>query len=154
MVELHNLSDNKGARKNRIRVGRGIGCGKGKTCGRGVKGQKSRSGVAIKGFEGGQMPIFKRLPKRGFTNIHRTEYYVVNLNDLSQAIAAKKLKSGDVVDVQKLVQAGIIRDAQKSVKLLGNGELKEKLTIQVDKASKSASEAVSAAGGTLEVQSQ
>ncbi len=154
MVQLNALSDNEGAKKNRIRVGRGIGSGKGKTCGRGVKGQKSRSGVAIKGFEGGQMPIFRRLPKRGFVNIHRTEYQVVNLDEIESAIEAKKLKKTGTIDAASLVEAGLVRNTKEPIKLLGSGELKSKVKIAVDKASKSAAAAVEKAGGSLELNAQ
>ncbi len=151
MVALNELQDNQGARHNRTRVGRGIGSGKGKTCGRGVKGQKSRSGVAIKGFEGGQMPIFRRLPKRGFTNIHRQEIQTINLRDLQRAVDAGKLKAGSKVTAEELASCGLVRKADVPVKLLGQGELKAKLTLIVDKASKSAAEALAKAGGSLEL---
>lgn len=154
MVELKTLSDNEGARKERKRVGRGIGSGKGKTCGRGMKGQKSRSGVAIKGFEGGQMPIFRRLPKRGFTNIHRVEYQVVNLSDIDRAIEGKRLVKTDAINIASLAEAGLVRTIKQPVKLLGNGELKTKVNIVVDKASRSAVAAVKKAGGSLELNQQ
>jgi large subunit ribosomal protein L15 len=151
MVTLNQLSDNEGARKNRMRVGRGIGSGKGKTCGRGVKGQKSRTGVAIKGFEGGQMPIFRRLPKRGFTNIHAQEYAIVNLRDLQAAVDAKKIEKGDEVSPEILAKVGLIRSTSLPVKLLGAGELKVALILTVSRASKSAVDAVAKAGGKLTV---
>ncbi|MAR56084.1 MAG: 50S ribosomal protein L15 [Rickettsiales bacterium] len=151
-MELKDIQDNNGARKSRMRVGRGIGSGKGKTCGRGHKGQTSRSGVAIKGFEGGQMPIYRRLPKRGFTNLFRTDYQVVNLQAVAQAVSDKKLKAG-AIDRAALVEAGLVRDNAQPVKLLGNlGETKlDKLSITVDKASKSAVEQVEKAGGSVTV---
>ena len=148
-MELNQLADNKGARKSRMRVGRGIGSGKGKTCGRGHKGQTSRSGVAIKGFEGGQMPIHRRLPKRGFTNIHRVELETVNLSELQRAIDAKKIDTKKPVTAKELVAAGIARENPHGVKLLGNGELKTKVDLEVAKASKSALEKVEKAGGKV-----
>ncbi len=148
-MKLNELKDNEGARHNRIRVGRGIGCTKGKTCGRGVKGQKSRTGVAIKGFEGGQMPIHRRLPKRGFKNPSRVEYAVVNLRDLQRAVDAKKLDAKKDVTVEALQRAGLISASDKRVKLLGAGELSAKLSITVEKASKSAVAAVEKAGGSV-----
>jgi large subunit ribosomal protein L15 len=151
MVTLNDLADNEGARKNGMRVGRGIGSGKGKTCGRGVKGQKARTGVAIKGFEGGQMPIFRRLPKRGFHNIHGQDYALVNLRDLQAAVDAKKLSKGAEVSAETLVELGIIRSTALPVKLLGTGELKTALTLTVSRASKTAAEAVAKAGGKLTI---
>lgn len=150
-MELNQIADNKGARKARIRVGRGVGSGKGKTCGRGVKGQTSRSGVAINGFEGGQMPIHRRLPKRGFKNIGRTVLDVVNLSDLQTAVDAKKLDAAKPVDAAALVAAGLVRKAHEGIKLLGNGELKAKLTLTVCKASASAVTKVEKAGGKVTV---
>lgn len=150
-MQLNEIADNQGARKNRIRVGRGIGSGKGKTCGRGMKGQKSRSGVAIKGFEGGQMPIHRRLPKRGFNNYTRVEYATVNLAELQRAVDAKKLDAKKAVGREELVAAGIIRSSDDKIKLLGNGELKAKVNISVCKASKAAAEAVEKAGGSVTV---
>lgn len=149
MITLDSLSDNKGARKNRIRVGRGIGSGKGKTCGRGVKGQKSRSGVAIKGFEGGQMPIFRRLPKRGFQNINRIEYQVVNLYQIDAAIKNNILESE--VNAQTLHVAGLIRNAEAPVKLLGDGNLSSGISIIVNKASSAAQSKVAEAGGSVQI---
>ena len=134
-MELNQLADNQGARKSRIRVGRGVGSGKGKTCGRGVKGQTSRSGVAINGFEGGQMPIHRRLPKRGFTNIHRTTYSTVNVGDLQAFVDSKKLDASKPIAIADLVACGLVRRDIQGIKLLGNGELKAKLTIEVVKAS-------------------
>lgn len=149
-MKLNELSDNPGARRSRTRVGRGIGSGKGKTGGRGVKGQKSRSGVAIKGFEGGQMPIYRRMPKRGFTNPFRKEFAVVNLGRLQQAIDEKRLDATKTIDTAALMAAGLVgRRVGDGVRLLANGELKTKVTIDVAGASKAAVEAVEKAGGTV-----
>jgi large subunit ribosomal protein L15 len=149
-MKLNELSDNPGARKNRTRVGRGIGSGKGKTGGRGVKGQKSRSGVAIKGFEGGQMPIYRRMPKRGFTNMFRKEFAVVNVGRLQQAIDDKRLDAKKTIDTAALMAAGLVgRRVGDGVRLLANGELKTKVTIDVAGASKAAVEAVEKAGGKV-----
>lgn len=148
-MELNQLSNNEGATSNRIRVGRGIGSGKGKTCGRGHKGQKSRSGVSIRWFEGGQMPIYRRLPKRGFNNPTRKEYAVINLSDLQTLVDAKKLDAKKPVDMVALVAAGVNMKAFDGVKLLSNGELKTKLELTLHKASKSAIAAVEKAGGSV-----
>lgn len=151
-MKLNELSDNEGAVKSRTRVGRGIGSGKGKTGGRGVKGQKSRSGVSIKGFEGGQMPLYRRLPKRGFTNaLFRKEYATVNLGRLQQAVDAKKLDASKPVDAAALIAAGVIGKELDGVKILGQGELSASLTIQAAKASKAAVAAVEKAGGKVEL---
>jgi large subunit ribosomal protein L15 len=150
-MKLNQLSDNPGARKNRIRVGRGIGSGKGKTGGRGGKGQTARTGVAIKGFEGGQMPLHRRLPKRGFKNIFRQEHAVVNLGRLQQAIEAGRLDPKATVGREALKAAGLLNKVGAGVKLLAKGELKQPLTIEVDRASKSAVEAVEKAGGKVVV---
>lgn len=149
-MKLNQLSDNPGARHAPKRVGRGIGSGTGKTSGRGVKGQKSRSGVAINGYEGGQMPIHRRLPKRGFTNaVHRTTYDVVNLGRLQQAVDAGRLKADAAVDADALVAAGLLRRKRNPIRILGKGELSAKLTIHAAAASKSAIAAVEKAGGSL-----
>ncbi|MCK5621253.1 MAG: 50S ribosomal protein L15 [Alphaproteobacteria bacterium] len=149
-MKLNELSDNPGARKSRTRVGRGIGSGKGKTGGRGVKGQKSRSGVSIKGFEGGQMPIYRRMPKRGFTNLFRKEFAVVNLGRLQQAIDDKRLDAKKTIDTAALMAAGLVgRRVGDGVRLLANGELKTKITIDLAGASKAAVEAVEKAGGKV-----
>lgn len=149
-MKLNELSDNPGARKDRTRVGRGIGSGKGKTAGRGVKGQKSRSGVAIKGFEGGQMPVYRRMPKRGFTNLFRKEFAVVNLGRLQQAIDDKRIDEKKTIDTAALMAAGLVgRRVGDGVRLLANGELKTKVTVEVAGASKSAVEAVEKAGGKV-----
>jgi len=150
-MKLSDLRDNAGARKPRRRVGRGIGSGKGKTAGRGGKGQTARSGVAIKGFEGGQMPLHRRLPKRGFTNIFRKRFNELNLARVQQAIDAGKLDAAALVDVEALVAAGVLRRAKDGVRLLGGGELKTKVNITVAGASKSAIAAVEGAGGSITV---
>ena len=148
-MKLNEIRDNEGAHKKRMRVGRGPGSGKGKTSGRGVKGQKSRSGVAIAGFEGGQMPLHMRMPKRGFNNIFRKEFAEVNFWRIEQAIAAGKLDAGKPIDADALLKAGVIRKARDGVKLLGKGELKSKLNITVYHASAAARAAVAKAGGKL-----
>ncbi|GJD58606.1 50S ribosomal protein L15 [Methylobacterium dankookense] len=150
-MKLNEIRDNDGATKNRMRVGRGIGSGKGKTAGRGVKGQKARTGVSIKGFEGGQMPLHRRLPKRGFNNIHAADLNEVNLGRVQQAVDAGKLDASAPVTVEALVAAGILSRPRDGVKLLGVGELTAKLTFEVTRASKSAVEAVEKAGGTVNV---
>ena len=150
-MKLSDIADNAGSRKKRMRVGRGIGSGKGKTAGRGGKGQTARSGVRIKGFEGGQMPLHRRLPKRGFNNIFRLEFAEVNLDRIQQAIEAKHLDAKDTVNAEKLVKARVIRRAKDGVRLLGRGEIKTKLNIEVHGASKSAIAAVEKAGGTVKI---
>ena len=150
-MKLSEIADNTGSRKKRIRVGRGIGSGKGKTSGRGGKGQTARSGVRIKGFEGGQMPLHRRLPKRGFNNVFRVEYAEVNLDRLQQAIDAKQLDTGSVINADALVKAGVLRRAKGGVRLLGRGEIKAKINVEVHGASKSAIEAVEKAGGSVKV---
>src|SRR5919198_2905406 len=131
IMKLNQLSDNPGARKSRIRVGRGIGSGKGKTAGRGGKGQTARTGVAIKGFEGGQMPLHRRLPKRGFNNIFRLDLVEVNLGRLQAAIEAKRLDASQTVNGAAMIAAGLVSRVRDGVRLLGKGELKTKLTIEV-----------------------
>jgi large subunit ribosomal protein L15 len=148
-MKLNEIRDNEGATKKRMRVGRGIGSGKGKTGGRGVKGQKARTGVSIKGFEGGQMPLHRRLPKRGFNNIHAHDLNEVNLGRVQAAVDAGKLDASAPVTVDALVKAGIIARARDGVKLLGVGELTAKLSFEVTRASKSAVEAVEKAGGSV-----
>jgi len=150
-MKLTELADNPGARKARRRIGRGIGSGKGKTGGRGVKGQKARSGVAIKGFEGGQMPLHRRLPKRGFNNIFRKRFNEVNLGRVQQAIDAGRLDPAAQVDVAALVGAGVLRRARDGVRLLAGGELRAKIAFAVAGASKSAVTAVEKAGGSVTV---
>jgi large subunit ribosomal protein L15 len=149
-MKLNEIRDNPGAHYRAKRVGRGIGSGKGKTSGRGGKGQTARSGVAINGFEGGQTPLHRRLPKRGFNNkIFQKDYKVVNLGRLQQAVDAGKLSADGAVDAKTLVAAGILRRAGDGVRLLAKGELKAALTIEVSGASKAAIAAVEAAGGRV-----
>jgi large subunit ribosomal protein L15 len=150
-MKLNEISDKDGATKSRKRVGRGIGSGSGKTGGRGVKGQKSRSGVAINGFEGGQMPLYRRLPKRGFRNPSAREYNEVSLGRIQAAIDAGKLDAKETVTAESLIKAGVIRRAKDGVRLLGGGELKAKVSFDIAGASKSAAEAVEKAGGSLKV---
>ena len=151
-MKLNELHDNPGARKPRTRVGRGIGSGKGKTGGRGVKGQTSRTGVSINGFEGGQMPLHRRIPKRGFTNHMRMDYVVVNLGDVQKAIDANKLDAGAVIDAAALVKSGLLRRSRDGVRLLAKGEFgAKKLRFSVIGASAAAIAAVEKAGGTVEL---
>lgn len=150
-MKLNEISDNVGATKARKRVGRGIGSGIGKTGGRGVKGQKSRSGVAIKGYEGGQMPIYMRLPKRGFNVPNPKDLNIVSLGRVQQAIDAKKLDAGKTVDAAALIEAGVIRRAKDGVRLLADGELKAAVTFELTGASKSAVAAVEKAGGKVTI---
>ena len=150
-MKLNDLSDNQGASKARKRIGRGIGSGKGKTAGQGHKGQKARSGVAIKGFEGGQMPLHRRLPKRGFNNIFAKSYKVVNTGRLQDAIDAGRLDAGKPVDAAALREAGLVKTAPDGIRLLAKGELKAKINITVAGASKAAVEAVEKAGGSVTV---
>ncbi len=148
-MKLNELSDNSGARHARKRVGRGTGSGTGKTAAKGQKGQKSRSGVAIKGFEGGQMPLHRRLPKRGFKNIFRKKYRVVNLGRLQTAIDAKKLDAGQTITAATLKDAGVITKISDGIRLLAKGDLNTKITIEAAGASKAAVAAVEKAGGTI-----
>ncbi|MFC3725403.1 50S ribosomal protein L15 [Neoaquamicrobium sediminum] len=150
-MKLNELRDRDGATKSRKRVGRGIGSGSGKTGGRGVKGQKSRSGVSINGFEGGQMPLYRRLPKRGFKNIFGKDYNEVSLGRIQAAIDAKKLDAKETVTVEALVKAGVIRRAKDGVRLLGGGELKTKVNFDIAGASKPALEQVEKAGGSVKL---
>jgi large subunit ribosomal protein L15 len=150
-MKLNELADNAGARKARKRVGRGPGSGTGKTGGRGVKGQKSRSGVAIKGYEGGQMPIYRRVPKRGFTNIFRPDYVEVTTGRLQRAIDSGKLDAGAAITGDALVAAGVIKRARGGIRLLVNGDLNAKVTITVAGASKGAVAMVEKNGGTVTV---
>ena len=150
-MKLNQIADRAGAHKKRVRIGRGIGSGKGKTAGRGGKGQTARSGVRIKGFEGGQMPLHRRLPKRGFNNIFRLEFAEVNLDRLQQALDAKLLDAKDTINAESLVKARVIRRAKDGVRLLGRGELKAKLNVEVHGASKSAIAAVEKAGGAVKI---
>jgi large subunit ribosomal protein L15 len=150
-MKLNDLRDNQGARKSRMRVGRGIGSGKGKTSGRGQKGQKSRSGVSVYGFEGGQMPLHMRLPKRGFNNIFARDYAEVNIGAVQKAIDAGKLDAKGTLDHEALKGAGLARGGRDGVRLLGKGELKTKLAVRVAGISKGAREAVEKAGGSVEI---
>jgi large subunit ribosomal protein L15 len=150
-MKLSEISDRPGSRKTRRRIGRGIGSGRGKTGGRGGKGQTARTGVAIKGFEGGQMPLHRRLPKRGFKKPFRKDYNEINIGAIQQAIDAGKLEAGATVNIEALVKAGILRRARDGVRLLGQGELKAKVAFAVAGASKSAKEAVEKAGGSIEI---
>ncbi len=148
-MKLNELSDNDGARKLRTRVGRGIGSGKGKTSAKGQKGQKSRSGVAIKGFEGGQMPLYRRLPKRGFKNIFRRAYAEINVGRLQKAIDAGKIDAGQTLTTVELRAAGLIGHPRDGVRLLAQGDLTSAITIEVAGASKKAVELVEKAGGKV-----
>lgn len=148
-MRLNDISDNPGARTPRKRVGRGIGSGTGKTAARGHKGQKSRSGVSLLGFEGGQMPLYRRLPKGGFKNPFRKNYRVVNLARLQQAVDAGKLDAGKPVTEQALVEAGVIKTLRDGVRVLAKGELNAKLNLEVSGASKAAIEAIEKAGGSV-----
>ncbi|THF52231.1 50S ribosomal protein L15 [Allorhizobium terrae] len=150
-MKLNEIKDNEGSTKNRIRVGRGIGSGKGKTGGRGVKGQKARSGVAVNGFEGGQMPIYRRLPKRGFNNIFASEFTTVSVGRLQQAIDAGKLDATATVDAAALKAAGVIRRIKDGVRILADGELTAKVTLEVAGASKPAVEKIEKAGGSIKL---
>ena len=151
-MKLNELQDNPGAKHRKMRVGRGIGSGKGKTSGRGGKGQTARTGVRINGFEGGQTPIHRRLPKRGFNNYHRHEYETVNLGAIQKAVDAGTLDSAKPVDLAALQKAGLVRKAGTEIKLLAKGVLKAKITLKVNSASASAKEAVEKAGGKLEIE--
>src|SRR5690606_8211801 len=148
-MKLNEIRDNEGAARKRMRVGRGPGSGKGKTAGRGVKGQKSRSGVSLIGFEGGQMPLYMRMPKRGFNNPGALKLAEVNLWRLQEAVDAKKLDPKKAVDAEALVAAGVIRRARDGVRVLGTGELKAKLNLTVWSASSGAIKAIEAAGGSV-----
>ncbi|MFK7941243.1 MAG: 50S ribosomal protein L15 [Roseovarius sp.] len=150
-MKLHELRDNDGATKKRTRVGRGPGSGKGKTGGRGIKGQKSRSGVAINGYEGGQMPLYQRLPKRGFNKPNRKKFAVVNLGLIQKFIDAKKLDAKAAITEDALLESGLIRRKLDGVRVLAKGEVTSKLKLEVTGASKSAVDAVEKAGGSLTV---
>lgn len=150
-MKLTDIRDNAGARKGRVRVGRGIGSGKGKTAARGQKGQKSRSGVAIKGFEGGQMPLHMRLPKRGFNNPFGKDFAEVNIGMIQKFIDAKKLDAKKDIDEAALRAAGLVRGGKDGVRLLGKGEISAKVKIAVSGATKGAIAAVEKAGGSVEV---
>ncbi|WP_378951730.1 50S ribosomal protein L15 [Mesorhizobium sp. ANAO-SY3R2] len=150
-MKLNELRDNAGSTHAKKRLGRGIGSGSGKTGGRGVKGQKARSGVAINGFEGGQMPLYRRLPKRGFTNIFAKSYNTVSLARIQVAIDAKKLDAKETVTAEALVKAGVIRRVKDGVRILGDGELKAKVAFDVAGASKPAIEKIEKAGGSVKL---
>ena len=152
-MKLHELRDNDGATKRKKRVGRGPGSGMGKTAGRGIKGQKSRSGVAINGYEGGQMPLYQRLPKRGFNKPNRKKFAVVNLGLIQKFVDAKKIDAGQTITEDTLVESGLVRRKLDGIRVLAKGELSSKLTLNVTGASKSAVEAVEKAGGSLNVAS-
>jgi large subunit ribosomal protein L15 len=150
-MKLNEIADNPGARKTRMRIGRGIGSGKGKTGGRGGKGQTARAGVAIKGFEGGQMPLHRRLPKRGFNNIFALDLNEVNIGRVQAAVDKGTLAPDAIVNVEALVNAGVLRRARDGVRLLGDGELKAALQFEVHGASKSAVAAVEKSGGSVKI---
>jgi large subunit ribosomal protein L15 len=150
-MKLNEIRDNDGSRKGRMRVGRGIGSGKGKTAGRGQKGAKARSGVSVNGFEGGQMPLHMRIPKRGFNNIFAKDFAEVNLGLVQKAIDAGKLDAGSVIDHAALKAAGLARGGKDGVRLLGKGEFKAKVKFAVAGVSKGAQEAVEKAGGSVEL---
>lgn len=150
-MKLNEIRDNPGARKRRMIVGRGIGSGKGKTCGRGVKGQKARTGVALKGFEGGQMPMHRRLPKRGFKNIFAFEFSVINLDRLQKAIDAGQIDPSKEITGDMLIERGLVKRARDGVRLLGKGSIKSKVNVTVAGASKTAIDAVAQAGGKVTV---
>ena len=150
-MKLNDLRDNPGARKKPMVVGRGIGCGKGKTCGRGVKGQKARTGVSIRGFEGGQMPLHRRIPKRGFKNIFAKEYAELNLDRLQQAIDAGKVDAKQPITSASLIASGVVPGARDGVRILGKGVIKAKVELNVAGASKTAIAAIEKAGGKIVV---
>ena len=148
-MNLNEIRDNKSATKDRKRIGRGIGSGTGKTSGQGHKGQKARSGVAIKGFEGGQMPIHRRLPKRGFTNINRVPFAELNLLKIEELIANKRIDPKQVINAKSLLELGLIKKITSKVKLLAKGEIKSKINIEVSAASSKAKELVEQVGGSV-----
>ena len=150
-MKLHEIRDNEGAHKRRMRVGRGIGSGKGKTSGRGVKGQKARTGVSLHAFEGGQMPLYRRLPKRGFNPVHPKKLVEVNLWQLQEAVDSGRLDPKQTVDGAALVAAKVLRRSRDGVRLLGEGELKAKLNLKLAGVSAKAKAAVEAAGGSIEL---
>jgi large subunit ribosomal protein L15 len=150
-MKLNELKDNEGSTKNRKRVGRGIGSGTGKTGGRGVKGQKARSGVSVNGFEGGQMPIYRRLPKRGFNNIFSSDFVTVSLGRIQTAIDAKKLDPKATIDAAALKAAGVVRRLRDGVRILSDGELTAKVTIEAAGASKAAVEKIEKSGSTIKL---
>ncbi len=149
MVDLNQISEKPGARRNRKRIGRGMGSGTGKTSGKGHKGQKARSGVSLLGFEGGQMPLYRRLPKRGFKNIFRKSYRVVNLGRLQQEIDAGKLDPSAPITEKSLQEAGIVKTLRDGVRVLANGDIKAKIQLEVTGASNAAVSAIESAGGSI-----
>ena len=150
-MNLNEIRDNNNATKEKKRIGRGIGSGTGKTSGKGHKGQKARSGVSIKGFEGGQMPIHRRLPKRGFTNINRIPYIVLNFNRIQNLINDKKIDPNKIINSQTLLDLGIVKTMKSKIKLLAKGEIKTKINIEVDAASASAKDFVEKLGGSITI---
>ena len=150
-MNLSEIKDNKNATKNRKRLGRGIGSGTGKTSGKGHKGQKSRSGVSIKGFEGGQMPIHRRLPKRGFTNINRKPFVVLNFSRIENLINENKIDPKKIINSQTLLDLGVVKSLKSRIKLLAKGEIKTKINIEVSAASTSAKDSVEKVGGSITI---
>jgi len=151
-MNLNNIKDNVGSNKNRKRIGRGIGSGTGKTSGKGHKGQKARSGVSIKGFEGGQMPIHRRLPKRGFNNIDKVSFVEINVNRLDKLIDEKIIDTNKTINNKVLMDIGLINSEKSRVKLLANGELKNKINIEISAISSSAKDKVEKVGGSVLIQ--
>ena len=150
-MKLNEIRDNKGSTKSRKRIGRGIGSGTGKTSGKGHKGQKSRSGVSIKGFEGGQMPIHRRLPKRGFTNINRIDYTELNLDKIQNLIDGKKIDPKKIINYKTLLDQGLVKSKSAKIKLLGKGSIKDKINIEVSASSKPAKNCIEKIGGTVKI---
>ena len=150
-MRLNEISDNQGATKDRKRVGRGAGSGTGKTSGRGHKGQKSRAGATINGFEGGQMPIYRRLPKRGFKNPFRKQYRIVNVDDIQRAIDAGKIKAGAELDAKSLQDSGVVGKGKSGIRVLGRGKINTAVNLNVAGASKTANTAIEKAGGKVTV---
>ena len=148
-MKLNDIKDNPGSTKSRKRIGRGIGSGTGKTSGKGHKGQKSRSGVSIKGFEGGQMPIHRRLPKRGFTNINRVSYTELNLDNIQKLIDGKKIDPKKIISYKTLLDLGLVKSKKAKIKLLGKGDIKVKIDIEVSAFSRSAKENIEKNGGSV-----
>ena len=148
-MRLNELKDNPGSRRSRTRVGRGIGSGKGKTAGRGHKGQKSRSGVAIKSFEGGQMPLYRRLPKRGFNPLKKEKIAILNLDKIQKFIENKKISQDSKINIETLKKANIVNKSFNKIKILGSGDIKNKINLNVDFISESAKKKLEKAGGTI-----
>ena len=148
-MKINQIKDNVGSTKNRKRIGRGIGSGTGKTSGKGHKGQKARSGVSIKGFEGGQMPIHRRLPKRGFTNINRINYTELNLGKIQKLIDSNKIDPKKIINYKTLLDLGLVKSNKTRIKLLAKGEIKNKIDIEVSAFSNSAKEIIEKAGGSI-----